>query len=133
MNQSTVVSTVAALATALLLFMSISGGSFTSLSLALSASFALLGACLTFIILRTGNVNRIRLGIFTLSGIAVTIALSLDHQINRGSILLSDQILNTAGTDMCPLAIPYVFVPYALLHKLIGFAARPGTAVLPKC
>jgi ferredoxin-type protein NapH len=113
------VSAIAAIATAFMLFILVSGESYASWKIALSALFALVGAGVTFIILRKGKVNHIRLGIFTLSGIAFTIAYSLGHQVHRGSILMSEQTWNATGTAICPITIPFVIVPYALLHKLI--------------
>jgi ferredoxin-type protein NapH len=119
MKQSMIASTIAAVATMLLLFVFVSGGSFTSSTMMLSALFALLGAGLTFTILRKGNITHIRLGIFTLSGIAFTIAYSLEHQVHRGSILLSHQIVSTTGTAPCPITIPFVIPPYVLFHEMI--------------
>jgi ferredoxin len=117
--ESKTVSAIAAMATALLLFIFVSGGNHGPWRMYLSVLFALLGAAATFRILRTGRVNHIRRGIFILSGIAFTIVYSLGHQIHRGSILMSEQILNTTGTAPCPITIPFVVPPYALLHKLI--------------
>lgn len=117
--ESKTVSVIAATATAIILFVFVSGGNHEPLRIYFSALFALLGAMATFRILRFGRVNHIRMGIFILSGIAFTIVYSLGHQIHRGSILMSEQVLNTIGTAPCPIAIPFVVAPYALLHKLI--------------
>ena len=127
MNESTrATSAIASMAAALILFVLASGGSRAPLDIALSAIFALLGGGATFAILSGGKINRIRFGIFILSGIAFLILYSLGHQVHRGSILLSDQVYSTAGTAICPIALPTVLVPYALLNKMIFSTTEAG-------
>jgi ferredoxin-type protein NapH len=112
-------SIIAAVVTVLLLlFLSLGAGTNPS-ALLNGGIFALIGAAATFTILRTGRVNGVRLALFIVSTALFTVAFSLDHEINRGSILLSQTQIDNADVPICPITIPFVLPPLLLLNKMV--------------
>ena len=69
----------------------ISGGSAAIENLISGLVFAIIGGAATFLILRTGRVNTIRLTLFLSIGIFFGIVFSIAHEVHRGSILLTNQ------------------------------------------
>jgi Polyferredoxin len=54
-----------------------------------------------------------------MDGLIFTIALSLEHEVHRGSILLTNQALNSNSVPICPITIPFVAVPYFTEGKMV--------------
>lgn len=118
-RHSLTTSTAAAATTGILLLFLISQGDFATARLLVAVVVALAGAALTFLILRGGRINALRLATFVLLGLVFTAAFSLEHEVHRGSILLTQQVLTTTGAPICPITIPFVAVPYFAEGKMI--------------
>jgi ferredoxin-type protein NapH len=119
-RHSLVTSLAAAVITGLILFFLVSQGDFSSARLALTALIVIIGAALTFFILRSGRVNMLRMVTFVgLLGFFFTIAFSMEHEVHRGSILLTQQTLSKVGVPICPITIPFVAIPYFTEGKMI--------------
>lgn len=101
-------SLVSAGITAFLLLFLISGGGGTTEALITGLFFALVGGTFTFWILRTGKVNTPRLILFVGIMLTFTAAYSIHHEITRGSILLTDEIIAGENVAICPIIIPFV-------------------------
>jgi polyferredoxin len=110
---------IAACVTAFLLFFLISGGGRTAQALAAGLIFAVVGGAFTFQILRTGRINRARLILFIAMVIFFTVAFSLEHQVNRGSILLTGTQFESADVPICPITIPFVTLPLVFRGEMI--------------
>lgn len=110
---------IAACVTAFLLFFFISGGGRTAQALAAGLIFAVVGGAFTFQILRTGRINRARLILFIAMVIFFTVAFSLEHQVNRGSILLTGTQFESADVPICPITIPFVTLPLVFRGEMI--------------
>ncbi len=120
LKYSFAVSFTAAVITGLILFFLVGQGDSSSAHLAITAFIVIVGTALTFFILWTGKVNLLRMVTFVvMDGLIFTIALSLEHEVHRGSILLTDQILNSASAPICPITIPFVAVPYFTEGKMV--------------
>ncbi|PKP57381.1 hypothetical protein CVT91_10800, partial [Candidatus Atribacteria bacterium HGW-Atribacteria-1] len=110
-RQSLRTSLIAAGITAFLLFFLIGGGGRTIQALVVGLLFAIIGGVFTFQILHSGKVNRVRLILFIGICIFFTIVFSLEHQVNRGSILLTPTQIEEADVPICPLTVPFVVPP----------------------
>lgn len=96
------------------------GGSTGSLdSLLMGGLLAAVGGSLTFYILRSGKINSARWLLFVGTGLFFGIAFTLEHQVNRGSILLSPAIIEGKEVPICPITIPFVLPPYYLRGEWI--------------
>lgn len=118
-RQSLRTSLIAAGITSFLLFFLISGGGRTTQALVAGFLFAIVGGVFTFQILRSGKVNRARLILFIGICIFFTIVFSLEHQINRGSILLTPTQIEEADVPICPLTVPFVVPPLVIRGVMI--------------
>lgn len=120
LKYSLAVSFTAAVITGLILFFLIGHGDSSLAHLAITAFIVIVGTAITFFILWTGRVNLLRMVTFIgMDGLIFTIALSLEHEVNRGSILLTSQALNNNSAPICPITIPFVAVPYFTEGKMI--------------
>jgi polyferredoxin len=81
--------------------------------------FAIAGALSVYDTLRTGRVNRNRLLLFIAMGIVFTMAFSIEHQVTRGSILLSETNISGGNVPICPITIPFVGIPLVIIGKMI--------------
>jgi polyferredoxin len=111
-------SIAAAVLTAILILFLTGVGSASQVTVITSIAFALAGAAVTYTILRTGTDNRYRLLLFIFMGLAFTVAFTIEHEVHRGSILLTPNIVSNATTPICPIAIPFVAIPYAVTGKM---------------
>lgn len=114
-RQSLRVSVVAAGIAAFLLLFLLSPG----YGLVVGLAFAIVGGVLTFQILRTGKVNKIRLVLFISLMIFFTIVFSLSAEVNRGSILLTTAQIESADVPICPLTVPFVVAPLVIRGEMI--------------
>jgi len=80
---------------------------------------AALGATATFRILRHGKVNTFRLLLFVGRGVLFGIAFTVNNQVNRGSILLSERNIGDGNVPICPITIPFVLPPLAIRGQMI--------------
>jgi len=112
-------SLIAAIITFILIFFFTGHGTGSLTSIFTSGILALLGGIITYSILTTGTITRLRLGIFTLMGILFTISFSIEHEVSRGSILLSQSVVTSCTSPICPITIPFVSVPLVLTGKMI--------------
>ena len=120
LRHSLVISFTAAAITGLILFFLVGRGDFSAVRLAVTVFIVLAGASMTFFILRNGKINLLRMVAFVgMNGLIFTIAFSLEHEVHRGSILLTRQALSQAGAPICPITIPFVAVPYFIEGKMI--------------
>lgn len=120
LKHSVAISFTAAAITGLILFFLVGQGDFSSTRLAITVFIVIIGIALTFFILWTGRINLLRMVTFVgMDGLIFTIAFCLEHEVHRGSILLTDQILNNTGAPICPITIPFVAVPYFTEGKMI--------------
>jgi ferredoxin-type protein NapH len=120
LTHSLVTSFAAAAITGLILFFLVGQGDFSAARLAITILIVIVGAALTFLILWKGRVNSLRMVAFVwMNGLIFTIAFSLEHEMHRGSILLTHQILSQTGAPICPITIPFVAVPYFTEGKMI--------------
>jgi polyferredoxin len=118
-RQSLRTSLIAAGIAAFLLFFLIGGEGRTTQALVAGLLFAMVGGVFTFQILRTGRVNRTRLILFIGICLFFTIAFSLEHQINRGSILLTPTQFEENEVPICPLTVPFIVVPLIIRGVMI--------------
>jgi len=120
LKYSFAVSFTAAVITGLILYFLVGRGDSSSARLAVTAFIVIIGTALTFFILSTGRVNLLRMVTFIgIDGLIFTIALSLEHEVQRGSILLTNQALNSNSVPICPITIPFVAVPYFTEGKMV--------------
>lgn len=112
----------AGIAAFLLLFLIGGGGGGTTEALIAGLFFALVGGTFTFWILRTGKVNTPRLILFVGIMLTFTAAYSIQHEITRGSILLTDEIIAGGDVAICPITIPFV-VPALVIRGEMIFPA----------
>lgn len=120
LKYSFAVSFTAAVITGLILYFLVGRGDSSSARLAVTAFIVIIGTALTFFILWTGRVNFLRMVTFIgIDGLIFTIALSLEHEVQRGSILLTSQALNSNSVPICPITIPFVAVPYFTEGKMV--------------
>lgn len=129
-RQSQATSIAAAALTGLLLLLLTYHGTTYAVTFGTGIAFSLAGALVTYTILRTGAVNRYRLLLFIAMGLAFTVAFSLEHTVNRGSILLTSGVISNAATPICPIAIPFVAVPLAVTGKMIFPSAVSALAAI---
>jgi polyferredoxin len=132
-RQSLRTSLIAAGSAAFLLFFLIGIGGRTTQALVTGLLFAMVGGVFTFQILRTGKVNRIRLILFIGICLFFTIAFSIEHQVNRGSILLTPTRIAEKEVPICPLTVPFVVAPLILRGVMIfpsGVKALFGIGLL---
>lgn len=122
LRQSLRTSLVSAGTTAFLLVFFIGGGGGTTEALITGLFFAIVGGAFTFWILRTGKVNTPRLILFISMMLAFTVAYSIYHEVTRGSILLTDEIIAGGNVAICPIAIPFV-VPALVFRGEMIFPA----------
>ena len=119
LRQSLRTSLIAAGITAFLLIFLIGGGGRTKQALIMGLLLAAIGGTFTFQILRTGKVNKARLILFISMVLFFTVAFSLDHQMNRGSILLTKTQLESADVPICPITVPFVVPAFVIRGKMI--------------
>lgn len=120
LRHSLVISFTAAVITGLILFFLVGRGDFSAAHLAVTTFVAIVGATLTFFILRNGRVNLLRMVAFVgMDGLIFTMAFSLEHEVHRGSILLTHQVLDQVGAPICPITIPFVAIPYFAEGKMV--------------
>ena len=119
MRQSLRSSLIAAGITAFVLIFLIGGGGRTTQALIMGLFLAAIGGTFTFQILRTGKVNKARLILFISMVFFFTIAYSLTHQINRGSILLTKTQVQSADVPICPITVPFVVPTLVIRGKMI--------------
>jgi len=119
LRKSLPTSLIAAGITAFLLIFLIGGKGRTTEALIAGLIFATIGGLFTFFILRTGRVNTSRLILFIGMGLFFTIAYTLDHQVNRGSILLTNSQIKNADVPICPITVPFVTPPLVIRGKMI--------------
>jgi ferredoxin len=112
-------SLIAAVVTALSLMFLVSRGRATTEALITGAIFAAIGGVFTFRILRTGKVNTPRLILFIAIGLSFGIAFSIEHQVHRGSILLTPSQIERAVVPICPITVPFVVPPLVLRGEMI--------------
>lgn len=129
-RQSQATSIAAAAVTGILLFLLTYHGADSPVTLGTGIAFSLIGAFVTFTILRTGTVNRYRLALFITMGLAFTAAFVIEHTVQRGSILLSSGIISNASTPICPIAIPFVAVPFVVTGHMIFPSAVSALAAI---
>lgn len=120
LRHSLVTSFAAAAITGLILFFLVSEGDFSEARLAITVFIVIIGATLTFFILWSGRVNLLRIVAFVgLLGFIFTIALFLEHEVHRGSILLTPEVISKVGAPICPITIPFAAIPYFAEGKMI--------------
>ncbi len=119
LRQSLRTSLIAAFVTAFLLLFLTSGGKATAEALITGLIFAAVGGAFTFWILRTGRVNRRRLILFLVLGLLFGIVFSIAHEVNRGSILLTEEQIESAEVPICPITIPFVVPPLVIRGEMI--------------
>jgi ferredoxin-type protein NapH len=120
LRYSLVTSFAAAAITGLILFFLVSEGDFSEARLAITVFIVIIGAILTFFILWSGRVNLLRMVAFVgMLGFIFTIAFFLEHEVHRGSILLTQQTLSKVGAPICPITIPFAAIPYFAEGKMI--------------
>lgn len=119
LRQSLRTSLIAAFITAFLLMFFISGGRATAEALITGFVFATVGGAFTFWILRTGRVNRRRLILFLVLGLLFGVVFSIAHEVNRGSILLTEAQIESAEVPICPITIPFVIPPLVIRGEMI--------------
>ena len=86
----------------------------------------MVSAALTFFILWSGKVNSFRMVDFVgMMGFIFIIALSLEHEVYRGSILLTHESMTKFGAPIYPITIPFVSVPYLTERKMIFSSPQP--------
>jgi ferredoxin-type protein NapH len=112
-------SLISAFISALLSLFLISGGRTTAEALITASVFAALGGAATFWILRTGRVNTPRLILFIALGLFFGIVFSIEHQVHRGSILLTNTQIANKDVPICPITIPFVVPPLLLRGEMI--------------
>ena len=112
-------SAAAAGCTFFLLIFLLCGRGGASIDMMIGFLLAVFGGTITFLILRTGKINHCRLVLFIGIGILFSIVFTLEHQVNRGSILLTEKQLSTTDVPICPITIPFVLPPYYLRGELI--------------
>ena len=112
-------SAIAAACTIFLLIFFLCGRGGTPVDLSIGILLALSGGFITFQILRTGKINTYRLVLFIGMGILFGVVFTLEHQVNRGSILLTEKQLSNADVPICPITIPFVLPPYYLRGAMI--------------
>jgi ferredoxin-type protein NapH len=120
LRHSLLTSSVAAVIAALILFFLVGRGDFSTAHLAITMCIVIIGALLTFFILWKGRVNLLRMVAFVgIMGFIFTIALFLEHEVHRGSILLTQEVISKVGAPICPITIPFTAVPYFVEGKMI--------------
>lgn len=119
LRQSLRTSLVSAGITAFLLIFLIGEGGGTTESRFAGIFFAIVGGTFTFWILHTGKVNTPRLILFISMMLAFTAAYSIYHEITRGSILLTDEIIAGRDVAICPITIPFVVPAFVLRGEMI--------------
>jgi Polyferredoxin len=120
LKYSFAVSFTVAVITGLILFFLVGQGDSSSVSLAITAFIVIVGTALTFFILWSGRVNSLRMMAFVgLMGFIFTIALFLEHEVHRGSILLTPEVISKVGAPICPITIPFAAIPYFAEGKMI--------------
>ncbi len=110
---------IASAITAVLLFVLTGQGWHDAGHIIFAVFFALFGAGITFLILRSGRVNRYRLPVFVGSGIIFTIAFSLEHQLSHGTLLLTEAAKTSTSVPVCPITIPFIVPPLVLRDTMI--------------
>jgi polyferredoxin len=122
-------SLITAFVTFLFLMFLLGGQGGEPADMAWAAIFGLIGACAVISILRFGRLHGTRLIMFIVLGLFFTIIFSIEHQITRGSILLSDKQIDTGtGVPICPITLPFVVVPLAIRGEMIFPAAISALA-----
>jgi len=120
LKYSFAVSFTVAVITGLILFFLVGQGDSSSVSPAITAFIVIVGTALTFFILWSGRVNSLRMMAFVgLMGFIFTIALFLEHEVHRGSILLTPEVISKVGAPICPITIPFAAIPYFAEGKMI--------------
>ena len=109
----------AAAITAVLLFFLTGRGWLDTIHIIFSVFFALFGAAVTFLILRSGRINRYRLPVFVGSGIIFTIGFSIEHELSQGTLLLTQAAQSSGNVPICPITIPFVIPPLVITGKMI--------------
>lgn len=109
----------AAAVTAVLLFFLTGRGYPDTIHVVFSVFFALFGGAVTFLILRSGRINRYRLPVFVGSGIIFTIAFSIEHQLIQGTLLLTEAAETSRNVPVCPITIPFVVPPLVIRGEMI--------------
>jgi NAD-dependent dihydropyrimidine dehydrogenase PreA subunit len=112
-------SLISAFITAFLCLFFISGGRTTTDALVVGLAFALTGGAFTFWILRSGKVNTPRLILFIGMGLFFGIVFSIEHQVTRGSILLTNTIIANKDVPICPITIPFVVPPLFIRGEMV--------------
>jgi len=112
-------SLICAFITALLSLFLISGGRTTAEALITALIFATIGGAATFWILRTGKVNTARLILFLAVGLFFGIVFSIEHQVHRGSILLTNTQIASKDVPICPITVPFVVPPLLIRGEMI--------------
>ncbi len=82
-------------------------------------TWALLLAAMTFVIYRTGRIARYRSWFFVIYAVAFVIVFITSLIEERGSMQLTQEIIEANETPMCPVAIPQILIPAAVQQKLI--------------
>jgi ferredoxin-type protein NapH len=112
-------SLISAFITAILCMFFINGGRTTTGALVTGLIFALTGGGFTFWILSSGKVNTPRLILFIGLGLFFGIVFSIEHQITRGSILLTNTMIANKDVPICPITIPFVLPPFFIRGEMI--------------
>jgi polyferredoxin len=110
---------IAAGITGFILIFLIGGGARTTQALIMGLLLAAIGGTFTFQILHTGKINKARLILFISMVLFFSIAFSLDHQMNRGSILLTKTQFQSADVPICPITVPFVVPTFVITGKMI--------------
>lgn len=118
-QKSLVTSWIWAFAVGVVLLFLIGGRTGTLDSLLIGGGLAAVGGAITFYILRSGKLNSARWLLFIGTGLFFGIAFTLEHQVNRGSILLSPTIIQDQEVPICPITIPFVLPPYYIRGEMI--------------
>ncbi|MHB1413782.1 MAG: 4Fe-4S binding protein [Chloroflexota bacterium] len=114
-------SVTAALVSALIVAFLVVGGQAGSADLLLPIRlfFVALAFAMTLYILRSGRIHTARLLMFVTMGLFFGIFFEISHEVNRGSILLSEQTAVAGQVPICPITVGFVVPPLLLRGAMI--------------
>lgn len=84
-----------------------------------STAWTLFLTAITFLIYRTGRISRYRTIFFVIYAAAFLLSFIANLIEERGSMALTQEIIDANETPLCPVAIPQLILPAALKHTLI--------------
>jgi polyferredoxin len=91
--------------------------------LAASTLWTIFLTAMLFLMLRTGKVSRYRSIFFVIYAVSFVVVFLGDLIAERGSMALSQKIIDAHQTPLCPVAIPQLVLP-ALLKRVLIFPTQ---------